>query len=55
MAESTRILLADKEETFLQSTTTLLRHEGYECISVTDAAAALELLQLLRRSCSLQA
>ncbi len=44
MRESARILLADDEETFLRSTTTLLLHEGYECTCVTDAAAALALL-----------
>lgn len=37
-----RILLADDEETILQSTAALLRREGYECETVSDGAAALE-------------
>jgi CheY-like chemotaxis protein len=37
-----RILLADDEQTFLQSTADLLRREGYECDTVPDAAGALE-------------
>jgi CheY-like chemotaxis protein len=37
-----RILLADDEPTFLQSTADLLRREGYECDTVPDAACALE-------------
>lgn len=37
-----RILLADDELTFLQSTADLLRREGYECDTVPDAPSALE-------------
>ena len=36
-----RILLADDEETFLNSTADLLRREGYECETATDGADAL--------------
>ncbi len=36
-----RILLADDEPTFLQSTGDLLRREGYECDTVPDAPSAL--------------
>jgi DNA-binding response OmpR family regulator len=36
-----RILLADDEETILQSTAALLRREGYECVTVSDGASAL--------------
>ena len=45
MAELGRILLADDEETFLQSTGDLLRREGYGCDCVPDAAAAVEKLK----------
>ncbi len=37
-----RILLADDEPTFLNSTADLLRHEGYECDTVQDGDAARE-------------
>ncbi len=36
-----RILLADDEATFLNSTADLLRREGYECDTVSDGVAAL--------------
>lgn len=36
-----RILIADDEATFLQSTADLLRREGYECDTVMDGAGAL--------------
>lgn len=39
-----RILLADDEETFLQSTADLLRREGYMCDCVPDAAGAVQML-----------
>jgi DNA-binding NarL/FixJ family response regulator len=44
MTERARILIADDEEIFLQSTTTLLLREGYECTCATDAASTLALL-----------
>lgn len=37
-----RILLADDEETILQSTAALLQREGFECETVSDGVAALE-------------
>jgi len=45
MAELGRILVADDEDTFLQSTGDLLRREGYDCDCVPDAAAAVEKLK----------
>jgi len=40
----TRILLADDEQTFRESTGELLRKEGYQCDCVPDASAAVEKL-----------
>jgi DNA-binding response OmpR family regulator len=40
MSSRGRILLADDEPTFLNSTADLLRHEGYECETVSDGDAA---------------
>lgn len=40
-----RILLADDEQTFCDSTGELLRREGYECDCVPDARAAIEKLK----------
>ncbi len=45
MAELGRILIADDEETFLQSTGDLLRQEGYYCDCVPDAPSAAEKLK----------
>lgn len=45
MEASGRILLADDEETFLQSTADLLRREGYECTCVEDGHAAVAMLR----------
>lgn len=39
-----RILLADDEETFLQSTADLLRREGYRCDCVHDGIEAAQML-----------
>jgi len=39
-----RILIADDEPTFLESTADLLRRERYECATAPDAAHALELV-----------
>jgi DNA-binding response OmpR family regulator len=41
MTDRGRILLADDEETFLQSTAELLRREGYSCETVTSGDEAL--------------
>lgn len=40
MSSRGRILLADDEPTFLNSTADLLRHEGYDCDTVQDGDAA---------------
>ena len=44
IVEFGRILLADDEDTFLQSTADLLRREGYRCDCVPDADRAVEML-----------
>ncbi len=44
MVNPGRILLADDEDTFLQSTADLLRDVGYECDCVNDSMAARECL-----------
>ncbi len=45
MTEPGRILLADDEQTFCDSTGELLRREGYQCDCVPDAHAAIEKLK----------
>jgi DNA-binding response OmpR family regulator len=45
MAGAGRILLADDEQTFCDSTGELLRREGYTCDCVPDAPAAIEKLK----------
>ena len=45
MTELGRILVADDEGTFLESTADLLRREGYDCDCVPDATAAMERLK----------
>jgi DNA-binding response OmpR family regulator len=40
-----KILVADDDDVFRESTADLLREEGYECITVPDALAAQGLLQ----------
>ncbi len=45
MAEWSRILIADDEETFLNSTADLLRKQGYQCDCAPDATSAAELLR----------
>ncbi|HSE52645.1 MAG TPA: response regulator, partial [Gemmatimonadales bacterium] len=42
MSSRGRILLADDEATFLNSTAELLRREGYEVETVSDGATALQ-------------
>jgi len=39
-----RILIADDDDTFLQTTADLLRHDGFSCDCAADAAAAAVLL-----------
>ena len=48
MAESGKILIADDDETILQSTADLLRREGYECDCVSDAKSVIEILRSAR-------
>ncbi len=48
MADSGNILIADDDETFLQSTADLLRREGYVCDCASDAGAVIEILRLAR-------
>lgn len=45
MSESKRILIADDEPLYRETTADFLREEGYECICVEDANDALEVLQ----------
>jgi len=45
MTEAGRILIADDEGTFLESTADLLRRDGYECDCVGDASTAMERLK----------
>ncbi len=49
MKESARILLADDEPTFLESTADLLRsRRGYECHTAKDAMTALDMLRVTK-------
>ncbi len=48
MAGSGHILIADDDETFLQSTADLLRREEYVCDCASDARAVIEILRLAR-------
>lgn len=48
MANSGHILIADDDETFLQSTADLLRREEYVCDCASDAGAVIEILRLAR-------
>ncbi len=48
MADSGNILIADDDETFLQSTADLLRREGYVCACASDAKAVIEILRSAR-------
>jgi len=45
MTEASRILIADDEEIFLESTADLLRRDGYDCDCVSNAATAKERLK----------
>ena len=44
MIEGGRILIADDERTFRESTADLLRREGYHCDCASDAGAAIKML-----------
>ena len=46
MVIKNRILIADDEHTFLYSTADLLREQGYDCVTVTDADAAAQELEI---------
>lgn len=48
MAGFGSILIADDEDTFLQSTARLLRREGYDCDCAADANEAIEMLSVRR-------
>ena len=48
MAGLGSILIADDEDTFLQSTARLLRREGYDCDCAADADEAIEMLSVRR-------
>ena len=48
MASVGSILIADDDETFRESTSWLLRREGFECHSVKDAEEAIECLRRSR-------
>jgi len=43
--EKSRILIADDEEVFRETTAAFLRKVGYECVCAPDAATALQLLR----------
>jgi DNA-binding NtrC family response regulator len=43
-----RILIADDDETFLLSTTDLLRREGYECYYAPDAKTVIQTLKAVK-------
>ena len=43
--QTSKILIADDDETFLLATTDLLRREGYECYNATDAMTVIEILK----------
>ena len=45
MSDQGRILIADDEKVFLESTADLLRRAGYECSCVPDAPSAIEELR----------
>jgi CheY-like chemotaxis protein len=40
-----QILIADDDQTFLSATADLLRREGYDCVTVADAASARDALR----------
>jgi len=48
MASAGQILIADDDRTFLNATADLLRRDGYECVTVGDAAGARDALRSSR-------
>jgi DNA-binding response OmpR family regulator len=51
MADLGRILIADDEETFLNSMADLLRQRGYQCDCAPNAIVAAELLRHAITTC----
>ncbi|MFQ5688582.1 MAG: response regulator, partial [Candidatus Scalindua sp.] len=45
---TSKILIADDDETFLLATTDLLRREGYECYYAPDAKTVIETLKAVK-------
>jgi DNA-binding NtrC family response regulator len=46
--QTSKILIADDDETFLLATTDLLRREGYECYYAPDAKTVIETLEAVK-------
>jgi DNA-binding NtrC family response regulator len=46
--QTSKILIADDDETFLLATTDLLRREGYECYCAPDAMTVIETLKSVK-------
>jgi two-component system, NtrC family, response regulator AtoC len=46
--KTSKILIADDDETFLLATTDLLRREGYECYYAPDAMTVIETLKSVK-------
>ena len=46
--QTSKILIADDDETFLLATTDLLRREGYECYYAPDAKTVIETLKSVK-------
>ena len=46
--QTSKILIADDDETFLLATTDLLRREGYECYYSHDAVTVIEALKSVK-------
>ncbi len=46
--KTSKILIADDDETFLLATTDLLRREGYECYYAPDAKTVIQTLEAVK-------
>ncbi len=46
--QTSKILIADDDETFLLATTDLLRREGYECYYAPDAKTVIQTLEAVK-------